>query len=116
MNKLYATALAALIGLFPAVAMSAGEHDAHAGHMASQNGAASESPMSEGVIKKVDKATGKVTIAHGPLVNLKMPAMTMVFRVKEVAWIDQMQTDVKIRFVADTINGSLTIVRFELAK
>jgi Cu/Ag efflux protein CusF len=112
----FTTALAVLIGLLPATVMSANEHDAHAGHMANQTNAANESPMSEGVVKKVDKAAGKVTIAHGPLVNLKMPAMTMVFRVKEAAWIDQMQTDVKIRFLADTINGSLTIVRFELAK
>ena len=46
--------------------------------------------MSEGIVRKVDKASGKVTIAHGPLSNLKMPAMTMVFRVKDAAWLDRM--------------------------
>ena len=35
--------------------------------------------MVDGVVKKIDKAGGKVTVAHGPLTNLNMPAMTMVF-------------------------------------
>ena len=72
--------------------------------------------MSEGIVRKVDKASGKVTIAHGPLSNLKMPAMTMGFRVKDAAWLDRMPVDSTIRFQADSINGVLTIVRFESAK
>ena len=38
--------------------------------------------MSDGEIKKIDKGASKVTIKHGPLANLDMPGMTMVFRVK----------------------------------
>ena len=68
------------------------------------------------MVKKVDRAAGKVTIAHGPLVNLAMPAMTMAFRVKEAAWMDQIKADDKIRFLAESINGSLTIVHFETAR
>ena len=45
-----------------------------------------------------------------------MPAMTMVFRVKDAAWLDRMPVDSTIRFQADSINGVLTIVRFESAK
>ena len=41
--------------------------------------------LSEGVVKKVDKAQGKLTIKHGPLENLGMPGMTMVFRVRDAA-------------------------------
>ena len=108
-------ALACLFSLLPATAPFAGSQDEHAGHRA-QGTAVSESSMSEGVVRKVDKAAGKVTVAHGPLSNLKMPAMTMVFRVKDVAWLDRMQTDSTIRFQADSINGVLTIVRFEPAK
>ena len=103
-----------LIGLLPASALAAGEHDAHAGHMASK--APAESPLSEGIVKKVDKASGKITITHGPLLNLDMPAMTMVFRVSEAAWLDQLQAGRTIRFLADSVNGSLTIVRLEVAK
>jgi Cu(I)/Ag(I) efflux system protein CusF len=41
--------------------------------------------MADGEIKKVDKEAGKITIKHGPLPNLGMPQMTMVFRVKDAA-------------------------------
>ncbi|MDR2788594.1 MAG: copper-binding protein, partial [Candidatus Accumulibacter sp.] len=75
-----------------------------------------ESDFVDGVVKKIDKAGGKVTVAHGPLTNLNMPVMTMVFRVKDASWIDQMRVDGRIRFVADSIGGTLTIVRFETVK
>ena len=106
----------ATLAISPTFATAAG-HDAHAGH-GNQTAAqpAMSSTLVDGVVKKIDKATGKVTVSHGPLTNLNMPAMTMVFRVKEAAWIEQMQTGGKIRFVADSIDGTLTIVRFEAAK
>ena len=47
--------------------------------------------LADGMVKKIDKAAAKVTIAHGPLKSLGMPPMTMVFRVKDTAWLDQMQ-------------------------
>jgi Cu(I)/Ag(I) efflux system periplasmic protein CusF len=76
-----------------------------------------EDQMVEGLVKKVDKPAGKVTLAHGPLTNLGMnTAMTMAFRVKEAAWLDQMKEGDKIRFTADSVNGALTIVRFSAAK
>lgn len=89
-------------------------HDAHAGHGAMTSSA--EGGMVDGVVKKIDKAAGKVTVSHGPLTNLNMPAMTMVFRVKDAAWLDQLKPEAKIRFVADSINGALTIVELEPAK
>ncbi len=116
MKAILTASIAALIGLLPLSALSAGEHDAHAGHMAPAAKTASEWPMSEGTIKKVDKAAGKVTVTHGPLTNLNMPAMTMVFRVKDATWLDLMKQDGKIRFVADSVGGTLTIVRFEAGK
>jgi len=99
-----------LTAIIPAYA-AMNEHDDH-GAMANH----AEADFVDGVVKKVDKAAGKVTLSHGPLTNLNMPAMTMVFRVKEAAWLDQMQVGAKIRFVADSINGALTIVQLEAAK
>ena len=107
--------LASMFSLLPATKSFASDQDAHAGHLAQSNKAIDTS-MSEGIVKKVDKAAGKVTVAHGPLTNLKMPAMTMVFRVKDFSWLDRMQDDSKILFQAESINGMLTIVRFESAK
>lgn len=71
-------------------------------------------PLSEGEIRKVDKAAGKLTIKHGPLENLGMPAMTMVFRVKEAATLDQVKPGDRISFQAEQVNGALTVTRLEV--
>ena len=60
--------------------------------------------------KIVDKEQGKVTIKHGPLRNLEMPAMTMVFRVKDPAMLDRLKEGDKIRFVAERVDGTITVV------
>lgn len=107
--------LALVIAALPLGASAA---DPHAGHGAHAHAAmqASEGGFVDGTVKKIDKAAGKVTIAHGALTNLNMPAMTMVFRVKDAAWLKQMKVDGKVRFVADSIGGTLTIVELEGAK
>lgn len=88
---------------------------AHAANDAAAPGGAAtaSAQMSEGEIRKVDKAAGKVTIKHGPLQNLGMPGMVMVFRVKDPAWLDQMKAGDKIRFLAEKVNGLFTVVQYE---
>jgi Cu/Ag efflux protein CusF len=66
-------------------------------------------PMSEGEIKKIDPAAGKLTIKHGPLDNLGMGPMTMVFRVQDPAVLTKVQVGSKVRFVAEKVNGALTV-------
>lgn len=61
-----------------------------------------------GTIKKIDAKAGKVTIIHGPLENLDMPAMTMVFRADE-AMLAKMSEGQDIQFVADRVKGKLTV-------
>ena len=73
-------------------------------------------PMSEGEVRKVDKEAGKITIKHGPLANLHMPGMTMVFRVKDPAMLDRVKEGDKIKFVADRMNGWLTVTQMEPSK
>ena len=65
--------------------------------------------MSEGEVRKVDSTVGKLTLRHGPLANLDMPAMTMVFRVKDPAWLVQLKVGDKVRFVAERVDGNLTV-------
>ena len=72
--------------------------------------------MTEGEIKKVDKEGGKVTIKHGEIKNLDMPSMTMVFRVKDAAMLEQIKVGDKINFSADKINGNFTVTKMEGAK
>ena len=73
-----------------------------------------DSAMNEGMVKKVDKSKGTVTLAHGPMNG--MPAMTMVYKVKDAAWLDQLQAGKKIRFATDPADGGMTVSKFELAK
>lgn len=76
--------------------------------------ATATAPMSEGEIKKVDTAAGKLTIKHGPLENLGMEPMTMVFRVKDPAMLTKVQAGNKVRFIAEKINGALTVTALEV--
>ena len=85
-------------------------------HYAS-NGAADHAAMlTEGLVKKVDKAQGKLTLKHGPLANLEMPGMTMVFRVQDATWLDRVKPGDSIRFLADRVNGVFTVTRLEVVK
>ena len=93
--------------------IAATDHDSHAGHGTMSANSSADAPLIDGLVKKVDKSAGKVRVFHGPLPN-GMPAMTMVFKVKDMAWLDQMKDGGKIRFAADQINGMMTIVRFVL--
>jgi Cu/Ag efflux protein CusF len=72
--------------------------------------------MSEGEVRKVDKSAGKVTIKHGPLANLDMPSMTMVFRVKDPAMLDQVKEGDKIKFSADKVDGTLVVTEMQVSK
>lgn len=69
--------------------------------------------LTDGEVRKVDKSNGKVTIKHGPITNLDMPPMTMVFRVSQAALLDQLKAGDKIRFAAEKVDGALTITRVE---
>lgn len=69
--------------------------------------------LSEGVVKKVNKAQGKLTLKHGPLENLGMPGMTMVFSVQDAGWLDQVKPGDTIRFLADRVNGMFTVTQLE---
>ncbi|MDR2113505.1 MAG: copper-binding protein, partial [Candidatus Accumulibacter sp.] len=105
--------------LFPAHAAQGGHgaHADHGGHAGAPVAVSAEDSLVDGTVKKIDKASGKITLAHGPLTNLNMPhAMTMAFRVKDLSWLDQMRVGDRIRFVADSVGGALTIVRFEAVK
>jgi Cu/Ag efflux protein CusF len=75
--------------------------------------AGASAAISHGEVKKVDKEAGKITIKHGPLANLEMPAMTMVFRVKDPAMLDEVKEGDKVKFVASRENGALTIIQLE---
>ncbi|HZX30086.1 MAG TPA: copper-binding protein [Rhodocyclaceae bacterium] len=107
--------LAFAVALTALVAPAAFAADHNAGHAGHADMAAKPASLTEGVVKKVDKAAGKITLSHGPLENLGMPGMTMAFAVKDPAWLDRFKAGDKVRFVADRVNGTYTVVRIDPA-
>jgi Cu/Ag efflux protein CusF len=75
-----------------------------------------QSAFSDGEVRKVDKDAKKITIKHGPLANLDMPPMTMVFQVKEPAMLDQVKAGDKVKFQAEKVGGAFTVMKIEPAK
>lgn len=91
-----------------------GGHAAHTAHASHKPGMAAE--LVDGEIRKVDKEAGKITIRHGELKNLGMPAMTMVFRVKDPAMLGQVKVGDKVKFMAEKVNGAITLMHLESAQ
>lgn len=110
MKTFYAASLALAL-LAPFAHAFAVTHD-KGGSVASQ---AAQS-LADGEVRKVDKDARKITLRHGPLANLDMPAMTMVFQVKDPAMLDQVKTGDKVKFQAEKIDGAITITRIEPAQ
>ncbi|ASU41461.1 hypothetical protein hmeg3_14865 [Herbaspirillum sp. meg3] len=71
-------------------------------------------PKVNGEIRKVDTDTGKITIRHGEIPNLEMPAMTMVFRVASPDILSKVKTGDQVLFTAEKSNGALTVTSIEL--
>jgi Cu/Ag efflux protein CusF len=100
-----------LVGI--ALLASAPTFAASADATAAPASATAAAKMSHGEVKKVDISAGKLTIKHGPLENLGMDAMTMVFHVKDPAMLQQVVVGDKIDFVAEEVNGALTVTTLQ---
>lgn len=111
MKTLLNTVLAAMLMASPVLA-----DEKH--HPAVQTAAAAPQAetLSDGEIRRIDKEAKKVTIRHGPLANLDMPPMTMVFQVKDAAMLEQLKPGDKVRFQAEKIEGLYTVTRIEPAR
>jgi Cu/Ag efflux protein CusF len=94
--------------------LSAFAVEAH--HQSDANAKTASAQLADGEVRKVDKDAKKLTIRHGPIQNLDMPAMTMVFQVKDAAMLDQVKVGDKIRFAAEKVGGAYTVTAVEAAK
>ena len=89
----------------------------HADERHHKPAAAAASAMADGEVRRVDRDAQKITIRHGPIPSLDMPqAMTMVYRVKDPALLDQVKAGDKVRFQAAKVNGAYTVTRIEPGK
>jgi Cu(I)/Ag(I) efflux system periplasmic protein CusF len=69
--------------------------------------------MAEAEVRKVDKDAKKVTLKHGPIKNLDMPGMTMVFQVRDPALFDKLAVGDKIMFTAEQLQGAFVVTGVE---
>ena len=93
-------------------ATNAADHDAH--HPAGAQATAQS--LSEGEVRKVDLEQGKVTLRHGPLANLDMPAMTMVFTATDRKMLGGVKQGDKVRFIADRKDGGFVVTALEVVR
>ena len=77
--------------------------------------AAQASVMSEGVVRKIDTAAGKITLKHGPIVNLDMPGMTMVFRVRSPELLSGIKVGDAVKFHAEYVDGVFIVTALQVA-
>lgn len=104
--KIQAAILAAAMGaVTPWLATAATDPLAAA---AVQAAPAAASGYTDGELKKIDTEQNKITIKHGPIDNLGMPGMTMVFRADPPV-SSKFKVGDLVRFKADRVEGNLKV-------
>lgn len=107
MRPLLALCLASLLAIsLPALAQPE--------HHSAQKTASQPAPLTDGLVKKIDKAAGEIVIQHGRLDSIGMPAMTMAFGVADKAWLDKLKAGDNIRFTAEMKGGQPIVSRYEI--
>lgn len=70
--------------------------------------AAPSAPV-RGEVRRVDAAGGRITLKHGPIPELELPAMTLVYRVQDPALLAQVKPGDTVTFTADRIDGQYVV-------
>ena len=106
--------------LAPSTSWASGDHKGGHSDDAAKPAAAKTTSdatsMSDGEVRKIDKDTKKITLKHGELKNLEMPAMTMVFQVKDAALLDKVKVGDKVKFNAEKVSAGYAVSAIEVAK
>jgi len=114
MKKLIVTSVAlCAIGTFAAPAFAGDDMARMNMSKPSASKASSNTALTEAEVRKVDPATGMVTLKHGALENVGMPPMTMAFKAKDAAMVKQVHEGDKVKVRVEDVNGTLTIVKLE---
>lgn len=70
----------------------------------------------DGEIRKIDADAGKITLKHGEIKSLDMPAMQMAYRVSNPAWLKSLNVGDKVTFSAEKVGGQFTVTAIEPRK
>jgi len=114
MKLLYASLLAGAVLAAPALVLA---HDHSAPAASAPVAAAAAAPTwTPAEVTKIDAERGRITLAHGPIENLKMAGMTMPFNVKDRAFLTRVKVGDRVQFKADRIDGKYVVVDLRPAK
>ena len=75
--------------------------------------AAPDAQLTEAEVRKVDWQNRKVTLRHGAIRNLEMPAMTMAFEVADAGMLDRLKAGDKVLFAASAEGGRYTVTQIQ---
>nr|WP_175225805.1 copper-binding protein [Paraburkholderia humisilvae] len=73
--------------------------------------ASGNAAMTDAVVKHIDVSDDMITLKHGALANVGMPAMTMAFKAKDVSMLNEVKEGDNVRVRVENVNGALTIVK-----
>ena len=71
--------------------------------------AAEAGVMSDGVVRRIDLSNGKITLKHGPIANLDMPPMTMVYTVRPPSLLKGLNVGDTVKFHAEEVDGNYIV-------
>ena len=84
--------LAAALAIAATASLAGGNHD-----------------MSMGTVTNLDRKSNVVTINHGPLENINMPAMEMGYGVANPSMLKGLRKGNKIHFMVEHVNGKYIV-------
>ncbi len=93
-----AVAVASFLSVAASAQMMDGMEGMDMGHHANGTMPMTASYHAAGMVKKLDAAAGRVTIAHGPVPSLNWQAMTMTFTVKDKKLLSNLGEGKKVDF------------------
>jgi Cu/Ag efflux protein CusF len=118
-KKMNRSSILIAVSIFGAAwAFQAGAADSHMHHAsnAAKPAAAANIDWTEGEVRSIDKAAGKLTLKHGAMPKFDMPPMTMAYPVKDKAMLDLLKPGDRVKFEADGVGGEFIVLRLEKLK
>jgi Cu/Ag efflux protein CusF len=69
--------------------------------------------LTDGIVQSVNSASGTITLEHGEIVNMRMPAMTMTFGVADTKMLDHIKPGDKVKFHVEMLKNAPTVTHIE---
>ena len=70
----------------------------------------------EGRVLEIDKRQQEIMIQHGPLPELSMDPMSMIFKVADPALLDRVREGDRVKFKAGLVDGRFAVIAIDSIK